>query len=309
MKVCILVGGSGYIGTAICENLLDKGIKVINIDYKEPKFLIDNLIWINSDIRYLTNNDLYKLDKSIYGGNIIGLIHLAAYKDLPESYEVPFDYYTNNINSLMASLKLANSKRIKSFIFSSSAGVYSDDLQGAVTENSKTTGDSPYGYTKLVGERIVTDSCKQFGIKSINLRYFNPVGASTYSVDESDSLFGCILDCIKNNKELKIFGSDWVGSRDGTCIRDFIDLRDLAEAHYHAMTLPVGNYTINVGTGTGSTVLEIANAVKSIYPDFKYKFVGRRDGDALGSYADTTYASSLGFKCTRSIIDSIKSLM
>lgn len=324
MKYVLVFGGSGYIGSTVMMDLIKKGYNVINIDKVEqsnPYFTQ----FYGTDIYRYTCEDLseYRLSTSdvsligledyVRGHEVVGAIHFAAFKDLPGSYEIPFDYYQNNLISLLTALRISKHLGAKRFIFSSSAGVYSDKLSGAVTEDMETSGDSPYGYTKIIGERIVADTCRQFGIHGISLRYFNPIGKTSVSVDDSDSLFGNIKRCLQLKTPLTIFGGDYE-TKDGTCVRDYIDLRDLSSAHifclegdFNAQKTPYDCF--NVGTGTGTTVKEVADTVKSVKRDFEYKIGPRRIGDAAGSYANPSRIFSKGFKCCYTLRDSIESLL
>lgn len=324
MKYVLVFGGSGYIGSTVMMDLIKKGYNVINIDKVEqsnPYFtqfygteiyrhISDDL----SEYRVNTSDvNLVGLEDYTRGHEVIGAIHFAAYKDLPGSYEIPFDYYQNNLISLLTALRISKHLGAKRFIFSSSAGVYSDSLSGAVTEDMTTAGDSPYGYTKIVGERIVADVCRQFGIHGISLRYFNPIGKTQVSVDNSDSLFGNIKRCLQLKSKLTIFGGDY-DTKDGTCVRDYIDLRDLSAAHIFCLESEFNSQAkpydcFNVGTGTGTTVKEVAETVKSIKKDFQYEIGERRVGDAAGSYANPNRIFSRGFKCKYTLRDSIESLL
>ena len=312
MKSIIVFGGSGYIGSTVTDLLLAKGYKVLNLDKVEPNIKFSdnpNYKWNKFDLR----NEYEFIDnatKEFIEDSAIGAIHFAAFKDIEESYKYSFMYYDNNIKSLLTALSYSYELGVKTFLFSSSAAVYQDDKVGLVSEDAMNGfSDSPYGYTKVVGEQIVKDVCKEFEMKGVSLRYFNPIGCSSVSHDTSDSLFGSIWKCLLGDTELTIFGDDYP-TRDGTPIRDYIDLRDLAEAHLYALLHSELSYDVfNVGTGTGITVKEVAETVKSLNPKFKYKIGERRLGDSSGGYADITKIKKLGFKCQYTLKDSIKTLI
>jgi UDP-glucose 4-epimerase len=250
-----------------------------------------------------------KLRLSSKGDEFYSLIHMAAWKDLPGSYNNPLEYYRNNLFSTVNAAEIAGSLGCKSIIFSSSAAVYSDELSGCITESDKVTGDSPYGYTKLVGERIIQDIANQFGMRSYSLRYQNPIGCiEGVTVDTSDSMFGNILNSIKYDKEFIIFGGDYP-TRDGTCIRDYISIQDIAKAHIYFMTSEITPGIYNVGTGKGTSCLNVCKIVKDLYPEFRYKIGDRRPGDAAGSFADTTKLQSTGFRCDYIIYKVIKDII
>lgn len=322
MKIVLITGGSGYIGSTITAMLLEQQYRVVNLD------LVPST---NDWIRSHNNYDYIECDLSssskilceVYkrllhlnkGDEWFGLIHMAAWKDLPGSYDNPYEYYRNNLKSTINAVQLANQVGCKTVIFSSSAGVYDDNLTGAVTEDAvNVKGDSPYGYTKVVGERIVTDMCKQYSMNSFNLRYCNPIG--TYdgiSVDKSTSMFGNILTHLNDGK-FTICGGDW-DTPDGTCIRDYIDIRDIALAHIHFLNFTaiskrrLVNDTVNVGTGIGVSCLQACDAVKLVHPNFNWTIGPRREGDAPGSYADVTKLHQYGFKCRYSLDETISNLL
>lgn len=293
MNTIIVTGGSGYIGSAIVAIAISNGYKVINIDREQPQYKSPNgeQIWIRYD---LTANPWYELIPEIkkqLGGDVpYALIHMAAYKDLPESYEVPSIYYHNNLISTINVTEIAKAIGVKCVIFSSSAGVYSDELHGSVKETDLTTGDSPYGYTKLVGERIIQDCCVESRISSFNLRYQNPIGCiDGVTEDTSTSMFGNILRAIANNERFTIYGSNY-DTPDGTCIRDYIDIEDIARIHLKFVEIGAKdliNDTVNVGRGEPLSCLDVCKLVKSIHPDFSWSLGEPREGDAAGIYAST----------------------
>lgn len=295
MKIVIVTGGDGYIGKAITHQLKLLGYRVISIDRSYQKVYGDDNIIFD-----LTNDptDIIKTLKSkSKGDQFYSLIHMAAWKDLPGSYDNPLEYYRNNLFSTIHAAEIAGTLGCESIIFSSSAAVYDDSLSGSIKESDLVTGNSPYGYTKLVGERIICDIANQYRMRYYNLRYQNPIGCIPgITADESDSMFGNVLNCIRNNVTFLIFGGDYP-TEDGTCIRDYISIQDLSRAHVHFMhtkDIPVGTY--NVGTGTGTSCLQVCKAVQEAYPEFRYKIGDRRQGDAAGSYADNTKLKSTGFR-------------
>lgn len=314
MKTVILIGGNGFIGSECRCQLIKKGYKVITIDKIYPYREVDDTYNSNNHNIYESDvNDLIDYSR-IFGyidGSIVeSVICFAAHKDLCDSYEVPFEYYQNNIQAVINSLRLARVTGAKSFIFSSSAAVYNDEGLLSTTEDSPTQAPSPYGYTKLVGERIVKDSCTQFGIPYYNLRYFNPIGATDATYDDSDSLFGCIKRSLETGSGVQVFGDDY-NSIDGSCIRDFIDIRDLVSAHIFLMEnrSKADSGIYNVGVGKPTTVLQVMQEVKDIYPSFEYSITSRREGDVVGSYADTTKINKLGWSCKYTLEDSIRSIL
>lgn len=313
MEYVIITGGSGYLGSNITKLLLSKGYGVISID-RRLGLESPGLIRIQLDLCNISKSEILsesgRIIQLINGSNISGLIHMAAWKDLPGSYNNPDEYYRNNLVSCMNALLIANSVRAKIVLFSSSAGVYSEALTGSVKESDETNPQSPYGYSKLVCERLVSDISKEYGLNSVNMRYCNPMGVyDTYNIDLSDSMFGNIVKSIKDNSVFTIYGGDY-NTLDGTPIRDYIDVYDIARAHlYFLESNLIGRYTVNIGTGIGVTCKSACDIVKSLVPEFRYEIGPRREGDAAGSWADVSKLNSMGFKCNCDIHTSISNLV
>jgi UDP-glucose 4-epimerase len=248
------------------------------------------------------------------------VIHFAAYKAVGESVQKPLDYYENNIGSLVHLLQAMQKRELDNFIFSSSCTVYgeSDDLP--ITEESKVVPAlSPYGNTKQVGEEILKDAIRAHGFNVISLRYFNPIGAHpTAKIGELP--LGVPLNLVPYitqtavgiREQLAVFGEDF-DTRDGTCVRDYIHVVDVAKAHVIAVERLVkkqnnDKYEVfNLGTGTGSTVLEVIHAFEKVSNSkLNYKIVARREGDVTAAYADTTKANNvLGWKAEKTLEDAM----
>jgi UDP-glucose 4-epimerase len=255
--------------------------------------------------------------------DIEGIIHFAAYKAVGESVEKPLLYYRNNIVSLINLLQLMPIHRIENIVFSSSCTVYGQPDELPVTENAPIKPAlSPYGNTKQISEEIIRDTVHaNGGIKSVILRYFNPIGA------HPSALIGELPLGIPNNllpfvtqtaigirPELKVFGSDY-NTPDGSCVRDYINVVDLARAHVVAVKRMLENKsqekieTFNLGTGDGLSVLEIINGFERVNNvKIPYQIVGRREGDIEKVWADPAYANEvLGWKATETLEDTLKS--
>ncbi|OYX79842.1 MAG: UDP-glucose 4-epimerase GalE, partial [Flavobacteriales bacterium 32-34-25] len=243
--------------------------------------------------------------------DVNGVIHFAASKAVGESVGNPLLYYENNINSLVYLLQELEKKESANFIFSSSCTVYGQAETMPINENSAVqTAMSPYGNTKQIGEEIITDVAKISGINAILLRYFNPIGAHP-SVEIGELPIGVPQNLVPFitqtgiglRKELLVYGNDYPTS-DGTCIRDYIHVVDLAKAHVIALQRLVNKKneekveTFNLGTGVGSTVLEVINAFeKASGQKLAYRIVDRREGDITSAYANTDKANKvLGWK-------------
>lgn len=311
----LVTGGCGYIGSHTVVDLLEKGFEVISIDN------LDNAHeWINERIVKITNQAQYfhfhKVDicklkklKKVFEKykNIQGIIHFAAHKAVGESVENPLKYYNNNLVGLVNILQCTKEYKVPNFIFSSSCTVYGNVETLPVTENTpQQPAESPYGATKVMGERIIQDfiSAHQ-SHKAVLLRYFNPAGAHTTSLigelpqNKPQNLVP-VITAVAAGKiaKLTVFGDDY-NTRDGSCIRDYIHVSDLAEAHTLALQYQlVGKLdtieTFNLGIGEGVTVLEAIHAFEKVTNKKLNVTIGkRRDGDVVAIYADYTKAKTI----------------
>jgi UDP-glucose 4-epimerase len=255
--------------------------------------------------------------------DIKGVIHFAASKAVGESVQEPLLYYENNIATLVYILKELKKLPEASFIFSSSCTVYGQADELPITENAPVKqAESPYGNTKQIGEEIIRDTCKVTpNIKAIALRYFNPVGAHKSAkigelpIGVPQNLVPFITQtAIGLREQLSVFGDDYP-TPDGTCIRDYIHVVDLAKAHVVALERLLknknkSNYeTFNLGTGKGSSVLEVVKSFEKVSGEkLNYKIVGRREGDIISAYADTTKANEeLGWETKLTLDDAMSS--
>jgi len=329
MKKKILVtGGTGYIGSHTTVELIEEGFEPIIVDnlYNSEAEVIDRIQQITGVRPLLEVFDLCdqdKLDKFIKNHrDISAIIHFAAYKAVGESVNKPLDYYRNNLFSLVNLLDAMKSYGIPDLVFSSSCTVYGQPEQLPVTENAPLQpATSPYGNTKQIGEAIIRDTAaSDKNIKAISLRYFNPIGA------HPSALIGELPRGVPENlvpyltqtgygirEELKVFGDDY-NTPDGSCIRDYLHVVDLAKAHVIAIKrLLEGknktNYEIfNLGTGKGVSVLEAIKSFERVSGlKLKYKIVGRRAGDIEKIWADPTFANKeLGWKTLSSLDEAMK---
>jgi len=329
MKKKILVtGGTGYIGSHTTVELIEEGFEPIIVDnlYNSEAEVIDRIQQITGVRPLLEVFDLCdqdKLDKFIKNHrDISAIIHFAAYKAVGESVNKPLDYYRNNLFSLVNLLDAMKSYGIPDLVFSSSCTVYGQPEQLPVTEKAPLQpATSPYGNTKQIGEAIIRDTAaSDKNIKAISLRYFNPIGA------HPSALIGELPRGVPENlvpyltqtgygirEELKVFGDDY-NTPDGSCIRDYLHVVDLAKAHVIAIKrLLEGknktNYEIfNLGTGKGVSVLEAIKSFERVSGlKLKYKIVGRRAGDIEKIWADPTFANKeLGWKTLSSLDEAMK---
>jgi UDP-glucose 4-epimerase len=251
---------------------------------------------------------------------IDGVIHFAASKAVGESVKNPLLYYENNISTLVYLLKEMKKQKLSNFIFSSSCTVYGQADELPITENAPTKpAESPYGNTKQIGEEIIKESCKANNLKAIALRYFNPIGAHhTAQIGElplgvPQNLIPFVTQTAMGiRKELSVFGNDYA-TKDGTAVRDYIHVVDLAKAHIAALERLLANNNkkdfevFNVGTGTGSSVLEVIQAFEKVSKKkLNYKIVGRREGDITAAYADTSLAKiELGWETEKTLEEAL----
>ena len=314
----LVTGGAGYIGTHTCVALLEAGHSVIIADN------LCNSKEVNLDkVRKITNKEItfYKIDvtdeqalESIFSHHRIdGVIHFAGFKAVGKSVETPLAYYFNNIVSTLLLAKLCIDYHVNRFVFSSSATVYGDNIVPFIETMNLLPTTNPYGETKAMSERILTDIARANSSFSVSLlRYFNPVGAHMSGlIGESPSgipnnlmPYVTQVGCGKLDK-LKIFGNDFL-TEDGSGVRDYIHVMDLAEGHVAALeNLSEGVHIYNLGTGEGTSVLQLVKAFEEANGiAIPYEIVDRRPGDIASCYADVSKAKrELGWEAKQNIID------
>jgi UDP-glucose 4-epimerase len=328
MKV-LVTGGLGFIGSHTVVELQKVGYDVLIIDNLEnsSKEVLDGITSITGKKPQFFEIDLKDrsavVDFFKHNKDLDGVIHFAANKAVGESVAHPLKYYRNNINSLVYLLEEMLGLDKQNFIFSSSCTVYGEADELPITENAAVKpAESPYGNTKQIGEEIIKDVCKikeQF--KAIALRYFNPIGAHPSAeigelpIGVPQNLVPFITQtAIGLREELSVFGGDYP-TTDGTCVRDYIHVVDLAKAHVVALerlfeAQSNTNFEIfNLGTGKGSTVLEVIQSFERVSGEkLKYKITDRRAGDVVAAYAETTKAKEiLGWQTELSLDDAMAS--
>ncbi len=329
MKKKILVtGGTGYIGSHTTVELINEGFDVVIIDNlynseAEVTGRIEKITGIKPVLEVIDVCDKVKLESFFdKNTNISAIIHFAAYKAVGESVSKPLEYYKNNLISLINLLEAMKSHGIPNLVFSSSCTVYGQPEKLPVTENSPLQpATSPYGNTKQVGEEIIRDTAfSDSNINAIALRYFNPIGA------HPSSLIGELPRGVPENlvpfitqtgyglrDELKVYGNDY-DTPDGSCIRDYLHVVDLAKAHVIAVKRLTdrknkSNYEVfNLGTGNGVSVLEAIKSFEKVSgKTLKYKIVGRRAGDIEKIWADPSFANKeLGWKTVSTLDEAMK---
>lgn len=327
MKKILVTGGLGFIGSHTVVELQNEGYEVVIIDNLSNTSIdvLDKITSITGIKPTFVNIDLrvQKDVKQFFDTHVVdGVIHFAAYKAVGESVSKPLEYYKNNLNTLVYLLEELTARNIDNLIFSSSCTVYGQADELPITEKAPVKpAESPYGYSKQVGEIIIRDTCKAFGLNAIALRYFNPIGAhDSIKIGElplgvPQNLIPFITQTAAGiRKELSVFGDDYP-TIDGTAVRDYIHVVDLAKAHIAALGRLLNkknktNYEyFNIGTGKGSSVLEVIKAFeKASGEPLNYKIVGRREGDITSAYADTTIANrELNWKTELSLDEALDS--
>lgn len=330
MKQKVLVtGGLGFIGSHVVVELQNEGFEVVIIDNLSNSSIsvLDGIKSITGEQPIFENLDLR--DKTSVVNffsryrDINSVIHFAASKAVGESVEKPLLYYENNLNSLIYLLQELQCKETSNFIFSSSCTVYGQADSLPIVESSPVKkAESPYGNTKQIGEEIIIDTCKVVSnLNAIALRYFNPIGAHK-SVNIGELPIGMPQNlvpfitqtAIGKRAELAVFGDDYP-TDDGTCIRDYIHVVDLAKAHVKALKRLIDkkndtNFEVfNIGTGKGASVLEVIKTFEKVSnKKLNYKVIDRRQGDVIAAYADTTKANTvLGWKAKLSLKEALLS--
>ena len=324
-KQVLITGGTGYIGSHTAVEFIQAGYEVIIIDNLSNSKIdsldgIKKITGVKPKFYEFDLTDKLKLEEFFVNQpNIEAIIHFAAYKAVGESVDKPLMYYQNNLISLMNLLELMPKYDIKSFVFSSSCTVYGEPDELPVKESSAIKpATSPYGNTKQIAEEIIGDYMKvKADLKSIALRYFNPVGAHESSaigelpLGVPNNLVPFITQtAIGIRKELSVFGDDY-DTPDGTCIRDYIHVVDLAKAHVIATERLLKNKNktnfevFNLGTGDGISVLEVIKSFEKVSGQkLNYKIVDRREGDVVKVYSHTKFANEeLGWKTEKKLDD------
>ena len=328
MKI-LVTGGLGFIGSHTVVELQNEGFEVVIIDdcSNSSEKVLDGITAITGKKPIFEKLDLKEKSKveeffKRYK-DIAGVIHFAASKAVGESVDNPLLYYENNIGTLVYLLMELSKKERSSFIFSSSCTVYGQADKMPITENAPVKeAESPYGNTKQMGEEIIRDTCKVTpSLNAIALRYFNPMGAHPSAeigelpIGVPQNLVPFITQTgVGLRDQLSVFGDDYP-TPDGTCVRDYIYVVDLAKAHVVALQRLLENknktnYEVfNVGTGKGSTVLEVIESFEKVSDKkLNYKIVDRRQGDITSAYADTTLANEeLGWKSQYTLDEAMKS--
>jgi len=292
MNKWLVTGGAGYIGAHVVKNLLENDFEVVVVD--DLSTGLERKIPKNVKFYKLNISNTSELNNILKNEKIEGVIHLAAKKAVVESVLNPSLYYRENIGGLVSLLDAMRNSSVKKIVFSSSASVYGTKKEDRVSEEVETNPESPYGETKLIGEWLIKAEQKARNINWISLRYFNVVGAGNNELGDTgvNNLIPMVFSAISKNERPQIFGNDYL-TKDGTCIRDYIHVEDLAFAHVLAAKKLTENYSeiLNIGTGQGYSVKEVMDLIEKVIGEkINYEFVGRRSGDPAQTIADPSKA-------------------
>jgi UDP-glucose 4-epimerase len=312
-QTIVVTGGAGYIGSHTIIELLNKTkfnvVAIDNFSNSVPE-VFDRIKAVTERPFEILNFDL--CDANALNNqlsrftDIAGIIHFAAFKSVPESMFKPILYYNNNLNSLTNLLDFAQKNGIDNFIFSSSCSVYGNSDELPVTETTPLKkAESPYGHSKQIGEEVIAFFCNAYpAFKGVLLRYFNPVGAhksgkiGEYPLHKPTNLVPIITQTALGKNSLTVFGNDY-DTRDGSCIRDYIHVTDIADAHIQALYYLLEKRNkkslslFNLGTGNGVTVMEAIQSFEKISgKKLNYTIGARREGDVIAVYADNTLAKN-----------------
>lgn len=322
----LVTGGAGYIGSHTAVELLQAGYEVVIADsfINSSDTSLKHIESISGKKFFFEEIDIQsrrKVDALFEKYDFDTVIHFAAFKSVGESVQEPLMYYENNLGSLVSLLRACQKHKVENFIFSSSCTVYGVDAEGEISESSGTSPcASPYGNTKKISEEIISDFARANDFKAVILRYFNPIGAHESGLlgDEPKGVPNNLLPYLTRVvdgelEELQVFGGDY-DTPDGTCIRDYIHVVDVAIAHVNAIDylkeLDQNQVeVINLGTGKGSSVLEVIEAFEAATSlKVKYRIAPRRDGDLPKIYANADKAKkTINWVAERSLKEMLSS--
>ncbi|MDL5155670.1 UDP-glucose 4-epimerase GalE [Actinomycetospora termitidis] len=308
MSTWLLTGGAGYIGSHVLAALRAAGHDAVVLDDLSTGLtsrLPDDVELLRHDLLEPGLPDV--LTDLTRRRDVDGVVHLAAKKSVPESVAVPLDYYEHNVGGTVAMLRAAATAGIGRFVYSSSAAVYGETSAEPVAEEHPTLPTSPYGETKLAGEWAVRRYAEAEGLVWTALRYFNVAGSASAALADrgATNLLPLVMRAVDTGRPVQVFGDDWP-TPDGTCLRDYVHVEDLAEAHVAAAAALLEGRSpgaLNVGRNEGTSVLEVIRAVEEARGrPVPYEIVARRPGDPARVVADASrIATVLGWRASRGI--------
>ncbi len=310
MTTWLVTGGAGYIGAHVARRLVESGREVVVLDnlltgYRE--FVPGSMRFVEGSI-----GDAGAVDRALDG--VDGVVHLAALKYAGESMHQPLEFYANNVDGMRVLLERVVAAGIEPFLYSSSCSVYGTPTDVPVVESTAWAPESPYGETKLIGEWLVRDTARVAPLRHTSLRYFNPVGSSYDDIQDRSpfNLIPLVFRAVEAGLRPKVFGVD-SDTPDGSCVRDYIHVGDLADAHLAAAArLEAGEPlapAYNIGTGGGASVQEVLDAIERVLGvDLDREVVGRRPGDPARIVGDPTLATAdLGWTARHDLDEMVRS--
>lgn len=309
----LITGGAGYIGSHVVAAARAAGHEVVVIDDLSTGF--PDRLPADVPFRQADIADVAALKDLIANHDITGVVHLAARKQVGESMQQPLEYWEWNVSRMITMLSVLADSGVKNFVYSSSAAVYGQPVDSAeLTETSACQPINPYGATKLAGEVLIESLAQVDVLRGVSLRYFNVAGTGEPQLADrlALNLIPIALRARSAGEVLSVFGTDYP-TPDGTCIRDYVHVADLAEAHVAAMDFlaggATGHHRFNIGTGRGSSVLDIVQGLeKAAGVEFPYRDAGRRAGDPAALVANVSKAKAeLGWQAKRGLADILES--
>jgi len=311
MTTWLVTGGAGYIGNHVTRALLESGRQVVvldNLSSGVANRIPKNVVFIQADV-----TDRSALVAALTEYKVDGVVHLAAKKAAGESVDVPLYYYRENVAGMLSVLEAMQEAGVKRFVYSSSAAVYGTPLVNPISESAALAPESPYGETKVVGEWMTKAQGVAHDVSWVALRYFNVAGAGSDDLGDTsvNNLIPMVFKAVEQGKQPQIFGDDYP-TPDGTCIRDYIHVSDLADAHVVAAQFCENQRAaeaFNVGRGVGSSVREVMDMVSEVIgTQVNPEVVGRRVGDPPASTAATQRISLvLGWQAKRDLREMVSS--
>ncbi|MFC7400929.1 UDP-glucose 4-epimerase GalE [Citricoccus sp. GCM10030269] len=308
----MVTGGAGYIGAHVVEAFRLAGIDTVvvdNLSSGHRDFVPEDVPFIEADL-----NGEIALEGAFRDHDVAGVVHIAGYKYAGESVKRPLYTYRANVSAMVALLAAMETAGVQNLVFSSSAATFGTPETELVTEASPTVPESPYGETKLIGEWLLADQARAAGLRHTSLRYFNVVGSGTDRITDTSphNLFPLVFNALVAGKTPHINGGDYP-TPDGTCVRDYIHVADLADAHVAAAQRLAAGESVepvyNLGSGSGTSVREIMDAMAAVTGiDFTPEVKDRRPGDPARIVADGTLAArDLGWTMRHSVQDMVAS--
>ncbi|MCA1712638.1 MAG: UDP-glucose 4-epimerase GalE [Actinobacteria bacterium] len=306
----LVTGGAGYIGAHVVKAMLDDGQEVVALDDLSTgdASRVSGAPLVEGSVL-----DRALLDRTMAGHGVTGVVHIAAKKQVGESVADPLLYYRENLSGLVTLLEACRAADVGSFVFSSSAATYGLPDVDLVDEQTPGVPLSPYGETKLIGEWLTRDCETAFGLRTMSMRYFNVAGAASPSLGDPGvfNLIPLVFQALAAGEQPKVFGADYP-TPDGTCIRDYVHVADIAAAHLaaaRALAAGAASATYNIGRGEGSSVLEVLDVIGTVTGrDTTPQVVDRRPGDPARVVAAVDrIRDGLGFTATRDLTEMVES--